>query len=254
MEEQFYIVYPTLFLIVAHLAGRISFRRCLAGVLVAIVVASYAYSIVFTSSNAASAFFSPLTRAWELALGALITVAGTGLRRVPRSWAAIMSWVGLAAIVTASLTLTSSTVYPGALVAIPVVGAGLVIAGGAAEPSWGAERLFTVAALPTSGSHLLFALSVALADPHHRHATPRRDHLARLGQRGTTAHRRRGGDRHLSAGREPDPALEVLDRTAIREHRPGGVSCRCHRPSRDLRDTPTDADAGHSRNRYPLHG
>ncbi len=70
------------------------------------------------------------------------------------------------------------------------------------------------AAPPTSGSHLLFALSVALADPDHRHATPRRDHLARLGQRGTTAHRRRGGDRHLSAGREPDPALEVLDRTA----------------------------------------
>ena len=87
---------------------------------------------------------SPLTRAWELALGALIAVAGTGLRRVPRSWAAIMSWVGLAAIVTASLTLTSSTVYPGALVAIPVVGAGLVIAGGAAEPSWGAERLLRV--------------------------------------------------------------------------------------------------------------
>ncbi len=55
-----------------------------------------------------------------------------------------MSWVGLAAIVTASLTLTSSTVYPGALVAIPVVGAGLVIAGGAAEPSWGAERLLRV--------------------------------------------------------------------------------------------------------------
>ncbi len=139
VEEQFYIVYPTVFLITASLFTRVSLRARLAILLVAVVIASYAFSIVFTSTNPSSAFFSPLTRAWELALGGLIAVGGTSLRRLPQSFAAIISWLGLAAIVTASVTLTSSSVYPGSLVAIPVLGAGLIIAGGAAQPAWGAE-------------------------------------------------------------------------------------------------------------------
>ena len=141
VEEQFYIVYPTIFLVTARLARGISLRARLTVVLVTVIVISYAYSVVLTSTNAPSAFFSPLTRAWELALGGLIAVAGQPLRRVPQSWAALMSWLGLAAIVVTSLTLTATTAYPGALVAFPVLGAGLVIAGGSAQPAWGVERL-----------------------------------------------------------------------------------------------------------------
>lgn len=141
VEEQFYIVYPTIFLLTPRFARGISLRARLVCVLFAIIVASYAFSIVFTSTNAPSAFFSPLTRAWELALGALIAVAGQRLRRLPPSLAALISWLGLGAIAVASITLTSSSVYPGALVAIPVLGAGLVIAGGAAQPVWGVECL-----------------------------------------------------------------------------------------------------------------
>ncbi len=141
VEEQFYIVYPTIFLVTAGVLRRFPLRHRLAAVLVVIIGASYAYSIVFTDANAASAFFSPLTRAWELAVGGLIAVSGHNLRRMPQAWAALVSWLGLGAIVVASVTLTSATVYPGALVAVPVVGAALVIAAGAAEPAWGAERI-----------------------------------------------------------------------------------------------------------------
>src|SRR6185437_11603015 len=63
VEEQFYIVYPTIFLLTARFARRMSLRARLMCVLLAIIVASYAFSIVFTSTNAQSAFFSPLTRA-----------------------------------------------------------------------------------------------------------------------------------------------------------------------------------------------
>jgi peptidoglycan/LPS O-acetylase OafA/YrhL len=140
VEEQFYIVYPAIFLLTVGLARNFSLRTRLAIVLTAVLVASYAFSIVYTSSNAAAAFFSPLTRAWELALGGLIAVGSPSLRRIPRRLAALTSWAGLTAIIVASVTLTSATVYPGALVAIPVVGAGLVIAGGTAQPRWGAEQ------------------------------------------------------------------------------------------------------------------
>lgn len=141
VEEQFYIIYPTIFLITARLARKVSLRARLAVVLIGVIVASYAYSIVFTSTNAPSAFFSPLTRAWELALGALIAVGGQSLRRLPQHLAAFLTWLGFGAIVVASFTLTSATVYPGSLVALPVLGAGLVIAGGGAQPTWGVERL-----------------------------------------------------------------------------------------------------------------
>ena len=44
-------------------------------------------------------------------------------------------------ILVSSVTLTGSSAYPGALVAIPTLGAGLVIAAGAAQPTWGVERM-----------------------------------------------------------------------------------------------------------------
>ena len=141
VEEQFYIVYPTIFLVAARLARGVSLRVRLTIVLATVIAASYAYSIMLTSTNAPTAFFSPLTRAWELALGGLIAVAGPSIRRLPQSVAALITWIGLAAIVIASITLTSASVYPGSLVAVPVLGAGLIIAGGAARPAWGAEVL-----------------------------------------------------------------------------------------------------------------
>jgi peptidoglycan/LPS O-acetylase OafA/YrhL len=141
VEEQFYIVYPTIFFITTRFFIRLSLRARLAGVLLAVIVASFVYSVVLTSSNAPSAFFSPFTRAWELALGGLIAIASDSLRRLPQAAAALITWLGLAAIVTASLTLTSASVYPGSLVAIPVLGAALIIAGGTAQPGWGVEAL-----------------------------------------------------------------------------------------------------------------
>jgi hypothetical protein len=117
-------------------------------VLVAIIVASYAYSIVFTASDAQSAYFSLPVRAWELALGGLIAVYSPQLQRIPQAWAAIASWVGLATILLTSVILTPATVYPGALVAIPTLAAGLVVAAGAAAPTWGVERLLRLQPFP----------------------------------------------------------------------------------------------------------
>jgi peptidoglycan/LPS O-acetylase OafA/YrhL len=141
VEEQFYIVYPVVVALMGWWARRGSFRLRLTIFLVAVIVASYSYSIVFTASNAQSAYFSLLVRSWELALGGLIAVYGTQLQRIPQAWAAVASWVGLAVILVSSVTLTPASEYPGALVAIPTLAAGLVIAAGASAPTWGVERL-----------------------------------------------------------------------------------------------------------------
>ena len=141
VEEQFYLVYPTIFLLIAALRTRLSLRIRLAFALTAVIFASLALSVVQTASNPAVAFFSPFTRAWELALGALVAVGTKWLLQIPKPAGSVATWAGLAAIGFAALAFDSRTPYPGALVAIPVIGTALVIAGGMTVPRTGAERL-----------------------------------------------------------------------------------------------------------------
>jgi peptidoglycan/LPS O-acetylase OafA/YrhL len=141
VEEQFYLVYPTIFLALGRLSWGLSLRRRLGIVLGVAVVASFIVSIVQTSADPTTAYFSPLPRVWELALGGLVAVCTVELRRTPTRIAAALSWLGLAFILWAAHFYTSTTAYPGSAVALPVVGAALVIAGGVAQPTFGAERL-----------------------------------------------------------------------------------------------------------------
>ena len=107
--------------------------------LVVIICASLAYSIADTHNNPTAAFFSPLTRAWELALGALVAIATPWLLKLPERLAAIATWLGVGAVTFAAVVFTSQDAYPGSLVIIPVVGAALIIAGGTRAPAFGAE-------------------------------------------------------------------------------------------------------------------
>jgi len=69
VEEQFYLIYPTIFLVVAWLSRRLGLRRGLGIVLGVAVVASFVDSIVQTSGNPTAAFFSPFPRVWMRARG-----------------------------------------------------------------------------------------------------------------------------------------------------------------------------------------
>jgi peptidoglycan/LPS O-acetylase OafA/YrhL len=144
VEEQFYVIYPTLFLLVAS-AKALTFRVRMTIGLVAVIVGSLAYSIVDTNNNPVAAFFSPFTRAWELALGALVAIATPWLLKIPTHLAALATWVGLGAIAVAATTFTSQTLYPGAYSMLPVIGAALIIAGGMRAPTFGAEALLKLA-------------------------------------------------------------------------------------------------------------
>jgi peptidoglycan/LPS O-acetylase OafA/YrhL len=151
VEEQFYVVYPTMFLLVAWAKVRISLEAKLAVVLGAVIAISYGLSVVQTQSHPTAAYYSLGARAWELSLGALIAVGSSWLRRLPVRVATLATWAGMAAIVTSACAFTASTAYPGSLVAIPVVGAGLVIAGGVVVPRRGAEALLCLRPLQWLG-------------------------------------------------------------------------------------------------------
>lgn len=157
VEEQFYLVYPTLFILVARVHWRLSFRARLAIALTVGGAASFALSGIQTSTNGAGAYFSPFTRAWELALGGLVALGTPWLQRLNSWLAASMTWAGLSAIVVVAFWFGANTPYPGWLVSVPVVGAALVIGGGTVHPRFGAEIVLGMAP-----SRLLGRLSYSL--------------------------------------------------------------------------------------------
>jgi peptidoglycan/LPS O-acetylase OafA/YrhL len=133
VEEQFYLVWPALFLIVARLTfigaavrwrARVTTAVCLIG------AGSLAWSIVATASGPASAYFSTLTRAWELALGALIGITATSATRLPRLLARAASAAGVALLAAACAVIGATTPFPGAVALLPTTGAALLIVGG----------------------------------------------------------------------------------------------------------------------------
>jgi peptidoglycan/LPS O-acetylase OafA/YrhL len=141
VEEQFYLVYPTFFVVLATIPTKLSLRARLAIGLSGVIVVSYIISIVQTGSSPTVAFFSPLTRAWELALGALVAVSTEWLLRIPARLGSVLTWVGLGAIGFAAFSFTAATPYPGSLAIVPVLGTALVIAAGSSVPRHGAESL-----------------------------------------------------------------------------------------------------------------
>ena len=130
VEEQFYLVWPVLFLLVTLPWKVLSPITRLISVLSLVIAVSLAWCIIDTTQNEVWAFFSPLTRAWELALGALLAVLGPHLRgRSPRLGIVLAS-IGVVAVLLCTWIYSSSTSWPGTAVIVPVVATGLIIAGG----------------------------------------------------------------------------------------------------------------------------
>ena len=153
VEEQFYVVYPAAFILMARIMDRIRFEVKLTIMLTAVTVVSYAWSILQTEANPAAAYFSPFTRAWELALGALTAVIAPHFTNfLHGQLAAALTWLGVAAILYSAVVFNSNTTFPGAAAAIPVLGTAVVIAAGTSIPAAGAEILLRLKPLQWLGA------------------------------------------------------------------------------------------------------
>lgn len=130
VEEQFYVVWPTLVLITGALFTRVQLRWRVAAVAVAATAASLVWSLMQTPSSPTWAYFSPFTRAWELGMGAIVATLTPQLTRVPKAYGCATAYAGLCAIALSAFWFTSSTPFPGKAALLPVLGAAAVIAGG----------------------------------------------------------------------------------------------------------------------------
>lgn len=129
VEEQFYLLFPALLLLVRR-RGPGAVRIVMA----AAALLSLAYSVWAVRTHPTLAFYSPASRAWEFLAGALLA---SGLVSPPagRKAGDLAALTGMVLIGLSMWRLSSASAFPG-VNAIPVVlGAALVLHGAQAEGS-----------------------------------------------------------------------------------------------------------------------
>jgi peptidoglycan/LPS O-acetylase OafA/YrhL len=133
VEEQFYLVWPVLLLVVVIVTRRFGKGRALRAFVVAAVVigiASFVWSIIETEASQSFAYFSTLTHVWEFVAGGILAVAATRVRTIIQSNRLLrhpvvlgLALVGGALLIVASdFHFTASTLFPGWIAIIPVIG------------------------------------------------------------------------------------------------------------------------------------
>jgi peptidoglycan/LPS O-acetylase OafA/YrhL len=177
VEEQFYLVWPLLLACAALIRPRVRVphSRVIGGgdrtrglgrgdiahprlqvvmlILGILATMSLAASVMQTPRSPVSAYYSIVTRAWELAAGALVALAVPTRRRLDRRVTVALTWLGLAGIAVAAVFCDDSTPYPGSAALLPVAGTVAVIAGGSgAAGRHGAVPLLGTAPLQRIGA------------------------------------------------------------------------------------------------------
>ena len=129
VEEQFYLFWPALLLLVSRGAGGVGAVRLrrIGGLAVLVTAASFGLSLWLTTASEPWAFFSLPTRAWELGIGAFLAIGAGRLARLPVGLATAAGWIGLTMIAAGGLIVDTSTPFPGVAALLPTVGCALAM-------------------------------------------------------------------------------------------------------------------------------
>jgi peptidoglycan/LPS O-acetylase OafA/YrhL len=126
VEEQFYLLFPVLVLILCRFCPRYVFQ-----ILLALCLASLAISITYTPIYPAASFYLLPTRAWELGVGVLLAI-----HEISRSkpvlegqpvLANLCGVAGLFCIVFAATQFDANTHFPGTAAVLPVAGSAFIL-------------------------------------------------------------------------------------------------------------------------------
>jgi peptidoglycan/LPS O-acetylase OafA/YrhL len=133
VEEQFYIVYPLLLVLVLKLAPRRA-----PWIVLAATIASFCLNLAFVGAKPEATFYLMPTRAWELLIGALIT----WVPRVSRGvLAQLLGAAGVLLVISAVAGHTPETRVPGVFALLPTLGAAGLILAGSVPSAWSTRVL-----------------------------------------------------------------------------------------------------------------
>ena len=131
VEEQFYVLWPLAFALLARLTRRrpLARRRLVVGAVIAASIASLALSVWLTERMNPRAYYSVFSRAWEFGAGALLALTALA-GRVPRRIAGAAGAAGLAAIIACAAVYDKVTPFPGYFAVLPVLATVAVLVAG----------------------------------------------------------------------------------------------------------------------------
>ena len=157
VEEQFYLIWPSVILLVTLIPRRRAKRRhhqhvessspysgwLMAGMLL-IVGPSLAASVLYTQSDPAPAYFVTYTRLWELGIGGGLAIAAHWLVRTPKFIAVVLAWAGLAVVFWSAFVIKEGMPFPGTWALAPTLGTAAVVGFGVAAGRFGPGRLLGI--------------------------------------------------------------------------------------------------------------
>lgn len=124
IEEQFYIFWPLLL----WLCGRFRINALIP--IAAVCIASFALNVLTIHSHPTAAFYSPLSRIWELLIGTLLAYQHLNNRSILPSQSTAKSVLGALLIIAPIALLPQSVAFPGWWALLPTVGTYLMIDAG----------------------------------------------------------------------------------------------------------------------------
>jgi len=128
IEEQFYIVWPLLLYFVVKRSWNVLYA------IVAVAVLSFIWNIARIGVDPSGAFYSPLSRSWELALGAFLAYQTVtpiaSLAQFIKRHQTSLSALGLILVLIGFVVINEGRAFPGWWALLPSLGSALLIASG----------------------------------------------------------------------------------------------------------------------------
>ncbi len=125
IEEQFYILFPLLLIGIKKYISfdQVAFIKASKPILLTVVLISFFYSVYLISHDSVAAFYSPLARAWELGVGALLAFHHIeGGRVKKKSIHNLLAIIGLALLFIGFFSIHEDRSFPGYWALLPVLG------------------------------------------------------------------------------------------------------------------------------------
>ncbi len=137
VEEQFYIVWPAIFIFAASFNQWVSpkvfardWQRRLLTVTVVLGLISLWWSYSYTLASPAASYFSPFTRAWDLLFGAALAAIPALRKGLDAKGSNIAAWLGAAMITLGLIFINHHMGYPGLIALLPTTGTILLLLAG----------------------------------------------------------------------------------------------------------------------------
>ena len=134
VEEQYYIVFPLALMAAWSLSRRLGGSRAVPLLLTGLVaVVSFALALLglrgleVLGAESLLGYYSPLTRAWEFAAGALLVLLPPAALSATRRFAGLLGVLAAAMVVASLWLITEATPFPGPWTLLPVVGTALLL-------------------------------------------------------------------------------------------------------------------------------